>query len=126
MSNRPIILDYAQPRRGSDAVKFFYDRESDMNLVKTASGVYPFIDSDEKCDLELYTKTKIDRESDDDEAQFALRTDLRDNIAEMITKTDTIRESDDEVHWQLELLTKTYADRESDDEDPRYAKELYL
>ena len=114
MSNRPILLDYVQERKESCEVPFFYDREQDINIIKSAQGHRPFIDAPTSSILTI-TETRVKRESDDEE--YA--------CLELVTKTKADRERDDEEFCAMELLTKTSAERESDDESAYMLSELY-
>jgi len=105
--NRPIILDYAVDRNGSDNKCFKYDYSKDMNVVNKGNSIIPFIDSGNNA-VEIVTKTKVKRESDDEAYS---------NLLELSTKTEVDRESDDEETSQEEIFTKTFVERERDDED---------
>ncbi len=104
--NRPVILDNAVERIGVNNKAFEYDYSKDMNIVKKDKFTMPFIDV-EKISNELVTKTKVERESDDD--GFSL--------LELKSKTAVERERDDEDLLFAELESKTFVDRERDDED---------
>ena len=66
---------------------------------------------------EIYTKTEVIRESDE-EGKLPI-------LLDSIIKTFTQRETDSDESHPAELLTKTAAGRESDDDDKRFALELY-
>lgn len=104
--NKPIILDNAVERTGDGSNIFKYDYSKDMNVVKMENITIPFIDIGESS--ELLTKTKVDRESDDDEFR----------LLELLTKSAEDRERDDDEYMSFaELVSKTFVDRERDDED---------
>lgn len=105
--NRPIILDNIVVRSGSENKDYIYDYSKDMNVIKRGDSCIPFIDFDDHA-VELITKTRTERESDDE----ALN-----NVLELSTKTEVKRERDDEELFLLELATKTFVERERDDED---------
>ena len=102
--NRPIILDNAVERT-RDVKIFEYDYTKDMNIVKKDDITIPFIDIGSS--NEMMTKTKVERESDDE--AFSL--------LELETKTEIKREQDDEDPEFFELYSKTFVERERDDED---------
>lgn len=83
--NRPIILDNAVERIEDNKKDFEYDYSKDMNVVKMNNLTIPFIDIDTYSN-ELVTKTKVERESDDEEYR----------LLELLTKTAVERERDDE------------------------------
>ena len=103
---RPIILDNAINRIGDENKVFEYDYFKDMNVIKTKTISVPFIDSGNLA-VELETKTKVKRESDDE--AFSL--------LEICSKTEVERERDDEEISLAELVSKTFVGRERDDED---------
>ena len=104
---KPLILDYKISRCEEDnPIQYEYDLEQSLNVVQIEGVNKPFIEINSE-DVELMTKSKKDRESDDD--HFSL--------LELSTKTLVVRESDDERKDLLvELTTKTRAQREQDDE----------
>ena len=108
MSNRPILLDNACTRSTiDDKPIFIYDIQSDINVIKTEEGTIPFI-SLGQASIEAQTETRVQRESDDIEY----------NTMELMTKTEVLRERDDEQSFfSAELFSKTFVDRERDDED---------
>lgn len=127
MSNRPIILDYARNRRNESPVSFFYDYQQDINVISTAQGRIPFIETPASY-ISSHTQTRVDRESDDEEyscAELFTKTEASRESdddsscwCELLTKTDVHREQDDESRLSLaELISKTFVDRERDDED---------
>lgn len=104
---KPLVLNFTCLRNTTNQKKpFFYDNELNLNLIEINGFKIPFIDSPSISTPELYTKTKIDREDDEDSVR----------LVELQTKTLVERESDDDDFRLLELLTKTEAERESDDE----------
>lgn len=106
---KPLLFDYAINRTGDATPIFHYDKELNLNVVNTDNGAVPFIDIDSN-DIEMQTKTKIDRERDDDGM----------SLLELTTKTEVRREKDDDYSALLELTTKTLTQRERDDEDSAY------
>ncbi|WP_411679669.1 hypothetical protein [Clostridium thailandense] len=104
--NRPIILDNAIERDGDNNKIFEYDYSKDVNVVKMDKQVIPFIDMDTHFN-ELLTKTKVERECDDEDY----------SLSELYTKTERHRERDDEEMSFAELQSKTFVERERDDED---------
>ena len=114
MSNRPILLDYAQERKESHEIPFIYDREQDISILKSTQGNYPFIDAPVSSAMTL-TETRVKRESDDEEYR----------CLELVTKTEASRERDDEEYSAPELSTKTSEARENDDESAQMFSELY-
>lgn len=102
--NRPVILDYAISRKNEDGKSFVYDYSCDMNNQK-GDTTKRFIEASITACL-LQTKTRMQRESDDEEY----------NCLELLTKTEAGRERDDDCCC-LELLTKTDATREGDDDE---------
>lgn len=129
----PLIFDHIRQREKSlKPVVFEYSQEHDMNVVYINGHPVPFVQMTAKKDsysLELLTKTREEREEDDDRHDFL----------ELYTKTEEERESDDESFSflvnespegedpreiarfgqtpdLLELYTKTKQERESDDE----------
>lgn len=81
---KPLIFDYMQPRSEKNiSLKYEYDFERNINIVRTEDGIVPFIDMQSN-DLDLMTKTKVKQESDD--VHF---------FAELTTKTMVKTEEDD-------------------------------
>ncbi|MEN1970034.1 hypothetical protein WMZ97_18415 [Lentibacillus sp. N15] len=107
--NKPIILDSAVCRIGEDTKIFNYDYSLDMNVVKTGSVITPFIDYG-GISNEMVTKTKVERERDDEDF----------NYNELFSKTEVHRERDDENNLFLELESKTFVERERDDDSFNY------
>lgn len=132
-NNKPFLLTLAVERshHGTDKI-FHYDYERDENVLD-ANPAIPFIDAGHCAALQ--TITKSDRECDSDDDRI---------FSELYTKTDEIREQDDEelnlsksgirkvfadgenLKAYTELYTKTEDDRETDDEDPDPSPWLYL
>lgn len=104
---KPPVLNFACSRNIADQRKpFFYDDDSNLNLIEINGSKIPFVDIPTMSVPELYTKTKADRE-DDEESR---------GLVELQTKTLVWREDDDDDYRLLELLTETRIPRESDDE----------
>jgi len=82
---KPLILDYAEKRKGDIKTIYDYDFQKSLNVIEINGKRKPFIDSNRE-DISLLTKTKVKSESDDDE--FAL--------LELQTKTFVKQERDDE------------------------------
>lgn len=81
---KPLILDYVTNRKNNSGKKFFYNYESNLNVVKLLnSSVKPFVDMKED-KLELVTTTKEARERDDIDV----------DILELEGKTRVQREED--------------------------------
>ena len=115
MNDRPILLDYVYHRKKDNACPpFTYDRSQDINVIKTSTGIIPFIKSAQAV-IATQTETRVQRETDD--AEY--------NVSELMTKTEAIRERDDETMLCAELFTKTSAGRESDDDSLCSIAELY-
>ena len=103
--NRPILFDYATPKKINDNKIFRYDYSKDMNVLNVDTRK-SFIDAgDTLCGLE--GKTSARRKM----------TGKEFNLMELETKTEIDRERDDDEMFFLELISKTYVDRERDDED---------
>jgi hypothetical protein len=105
---KPPILNFACLRNTESQEKpFFYDNSSNLNLIEINGCIMPFVDAPTTPNPELYTKTRIDRETDEGSMR----------LVEFLTKTFVEREDDDEDYSRLlELMTKTKMLRESDDE----------
>jgi hypothetical protein len=106
--SKPVILHFAIPRKEDVRANYFYDYSKNLNVVEIDNNLVPFVDISVN-DLELMTKTAVEREEDDDEFR----------MLELETKTFVEREEDDDDNFSklhLELLTKTKIQRESDDE----------
>ena len=122
-NKKPLLLTFAVDRIHDVTGKIFhYDYSKDMNVLDADSTI-PFIEASHNASL--LTIAKSDRECDfDDDRCFS----------ELYTKTDEIREQDDEElnlsgialrnvetghsNAFTELYTKTEDNREMDDEDP--------
>lgn len=99
-----LILDFKVCRQEEDCtLPYEYDQESSMNVITVKSEKKPFIEL-RSTDVELMTKTKVQRENDDD--RF---------LGELGSKTEVRRERDDPRDTFLELMTKTFTVRERDD-----------
>lgn len=99
-----LILDFKICRHEEEATfPYEYDQESSMNVIAVNGEKKPFIDL-KSTDIELITKTKVQRENDDD--RF---------FSELGSKTEVKRERDDPRDTFLELMTKTFTVRERDD-----------
>ncbi len=98
---RPLILDYATNRKEVAEPKYTYDYSKSLNIISFNCRTLPFIDSNKE-EISLLTKTKVERESDDEEI----------DLLELKTKTEVKRERDDENHSLIELETKTFVSRE--------------
>lgn len=82
---KPLILDYAEKRRGDVKTIYDYDFQKSLNMIEVNGKKKPFIDSNRE-DISLLTKTKVKSESDDDEF----------TLLELQTKTFVKQERDDE------------------------------
>ncbi len=108
---KSVILNYAIERKGSNLKIYKYDFLESLNVISIPGNKsIAFIDST-KQDLELLTKTRAERESDDD--TFCSQLELQ-------TKTEVSRESEDALVSLLELTTKTFTNSERDDESLNY------
>ena len=127
----PFLAKTAQLRTGEGHIPGYYSDEMDMWVVETGNGPAPIItdgtlsqlltktrvsdedDDDSPFALELMTKTSQQLESDDDRPLFESN-----QLLQLLTKTDTVSEQDDnfEPNHYLELITKTYAQQERDDD----------
>ena len=84
---KPLILDFCEPRVGDEKPPYFYDESQDINVIELDNGeLIPFIVSNSP-GTELETKTEAKREQEDISPQLFL---------ELITKTRVERERDDE------------------------------
>lgn len=80
---------------------YYYDEKLNLNLINIGDQIIPYIKAPQ-LSAELLTKTRIERESDEN--------------AESLTKTCTDREQDDhDPYMFLDVFTKTKIARESDD-----------
>jgi hypothetical protein len=125
----PYLTKAATARTGDDKIPGYYSNELDMWVVDTVEGPKPIIA--EGALSELLTKTKVNAEQDDEAiwmlemmtktAQNVEQDDDRpweqSHLLQLMTKTDTISERDDncEINHLLELMTKTEAQQERDD-----------
>lgn len=82
---KPLILDYAEKRKGDITTIYDYDFQKSLNVIEINGQKKPFIDSNRE-DISLLTKTKVKSESDDDEF----------TLLELQTKTFVKQERDDE------------------------------
>lgn len=104
---RPLILDFAVNRSQVGEVLFSYDNTLNLNVIKNNQKVSPYVDAGADR-LEIATVTKVKNEGSDHSY----------NLLELVTKTDAIRERDDQKpNEALELITKTAVASERDDED---------
>jgi len=102
---KPLILDFKLPRlEAENPITYNYDPTSSLNVVSVNGLTKPFIDL-KFSDIELMTKTRAERERDDDAF-----------LSELGTKTEAHRERDDPSNNLLELETKTLQARERDDQ----------
>ena len=114
---RPLILDYAVDRKQEGQVIFSYDNTLNLNVVRTGEKANPYVDAD-TAGLELTTVTKVKNEGND----------VSYNMLELLTKTDVVRERDDQKQSEcLELITKTSVERERDKTTPivRYGTRIF-
>ncbi|CAK8712278.1 hypothetical protein GMJAKD_01530 [Candidatus Electrothrix aarhusensis] len=96
VKNKPLIFDFAKnSTQAEETVPYFkYNYEKNLNVIQSQDKKeIPFILMQNKNQCtphELLTKTRQDREADDDD------------FAELITKTATNREQDDDdfVYYQ--------------------------
>lgn len=91
---------------------FHYDYYTDMNI---RSGE-PFIENGKRYDRELFTKTELTPERDDEEIKSSCFFHM-----ETLTHVDGERDDEDDESFSLvELFSKTFEDRERDDEEDSY------
>lgn len=127
----PFLANAGTPRTGEDRLPGYYCEQQQMWLVDTVQGALPIInkqalsqlktktradgEDDDDCQLvlELTTKTYQQIESDDD-----TRPNGFNNLLQLVTKTDSIDEADDNnsAAQLLELVTKTKVQQEADDD----------
>lgn len=131
----PFLAKAGTPRTGEDQLPGYYCEQEKMWVVDTEQGARPIIDAqarsqlliktqaqeeeddDSYVALELMTKTHQQVESDDDTwpTRFG-------NLLQLVTKTDSVQEVDDNysANQLLELVTKTKIQAEADDDDFQY------
>ena len=101
---KPLILDFKiEKTEDPSLAPYTYSFADSMSMIKVDGELRPFIDN-ECHSLELQTKTKTHRETDDQPHNL-----------ELGTKTETRRERDDLHNTLLELMSKTFTSRERDD-----------
>lgn len=107
----PFLVRAGTPRTGEDLLPGHYCEEQKMWVVETKHGTLPIIN--EQVLSQLVTKTYQRTESDDDTWPIG-----HSNLLQLVTKTDSIKEIDDNylASQLLELVTKTSAQMETDDE----------
>jgi len=103
-----LILDFAKERSQEVQPFFKYDYNKNLNIIHSNNDQIPFISMKSNSSMELLTKTDNLREQDDDTLCFL----------ELYTKTKQDREIDDDDYYSL--LTKTFQNREQDDNDIVY------
>lgn len=103
---KPLILDHAIQRKDTEESYFIYDYSMSLNVVNLDGRTIPFIALN-NTEIQLLTKTKVKRESDDEDI----------NVLELDTKTEKSRERDDIDNSLVELFTKTFVDKEKDDDE---------
>ncbi|MGK0416989.1 hypothetical protein [Haliea sp.] len=126
--NSPFLARESISRTTESEIPGYYCERKQMWVIDTPRGPVPIIiahslqqtsnqlrDSGEKAtydSLELLTKTRQERESDDDS------TSLSNELIQLLTKTETVREADDNYETSniLELVTKTDTQKEVDDD----------
>lgn len=127
----PFLARSGKNRTGEDKLPGYYSDDQQMWVVETEQGVLPIIneqalsqlmtktrvhneeDDDNNLALELITKTHQQLESDDDTGPMGCN-----NLLQLVTKTETIQEVDDNYSASqlLELVTKTKVEQEADDD----------
>lgn len=135
MAKSPFLAAAATVRTGEDKIPGYYSAELDMWVVDTPDGVRPIIA--EGALSELFTKTKVNVEQDDEACwQLEVMTKTftkvesddehpqeQNHLLQLMTKTDANVERDDrsDVNHLLELITKTSVELERDDNgDPTF------
>ncbi|MBP5981763.1 MAG: hypothetical protein KA748_16345 [Halomonas sp.] len=127
----PFLAKSGKPRTGEDQLPGYYCEQHQMWVVETDQGVLPIIN--EQTLSQLMTKTRVHNEEDDDNylalslitkthQQLESDDDTRpmgyNNLLQLVTKTDSIQEVDDNFSASqlLELVTKTATKQEVDDD----------
>lgn len=127
----PFLARTGKTRTGEDQLPGYYCDEQQMWVVDTEQGVLPIIN--EQALSQLMTKTRVNNEEDDDNylalelitkthQQLESDDDTRpmgcNNLLQLVTKTDSIQEVDDNYSASqlLELVTKTKVEQEADDD----------
>jgi len=82
---KPLILDFAEKRKGDVKTVYDYDFEKSLNVIEINGKKKPFIASNRE-DISLLTKTKVRSESDDETHC----------LLQLQTKTFVKQERDDE------------------------------
>lgn len=101
---RPLILDFIEKRiEENSIINYEYDNSLSMNVIISNGEKKAFIDF-QIADIELVTKTRAQRENDDNHSN-----------SEIITSTKVSRERDDLTNSFLEVSTKTFTKRERED-----------
>lgn len=129
-SKSPFLARAGLLRTGEREIPGYYCERQQMWVIDTVEGPQPIID--ERTLSQLLTKTRVNDE-DDDDTYLALelmtktlqqlegdddRTYGPNSLLQLLTKTDTIEEADDnfEANHLLELVTKTNTQQEADDD----------
>lgn len=127
----PFLAKAGTPRTGEDQLPGSYCEQQKMWVVETEHGTQPIIN--EQALSQLLTKTRANEEEDDDsylalelitkthqqlESDDETRPTGYCNLLQLVTKTDTIQEVDDNssASQLLELVTKTKVEQEADDD----------
>ena len=122
---RPLIFDFCVPRTSeSQKPVYVYDFKKNLNVIKIGEKLVPLVNAD-KVNYEMLTKTEANREADDEISEAKTNyfqnngTSTRERkyqkIVELETFTRIEREGNDNSMF-LELMTKTDTERERDDE----------
>lgn len=129
--NSPFLANAGTLRTGEDRLPGYYCEQQQVWVVDTEQGAQPIIN--EQALSQLKTKTRADGEEDDD-CQLALElttktylqierdddTDPRgfNNLLQLVTKTDSNEEVDDNhsAAQLLDMVTKTKVRQEADDD----------
>lgn len=127
----PFLARTGKTRTGEDQLPGYYCDDQQMWVVETEQGVLPIIN--EQALSQLMTKTRVHNEEDDDNI-FALELITKthqqiesdddtgprgcNNLLQLVTKTDSVQEVDDNYSacQLLELVTKTKVEQEADDD----------
>lgn len=128
----PFLAKAGTPRIGEDKLPGYYCDQQKMWVIETRQGTQPIIN--ENVLSQLQTKTRA-HEEEDDESYIALdlmtKTNHQiesddeswptryNNILQLVTKTDSIQEADDNISTGqlLGMVTKTKVQQEADDDD---------
>jgi hypothetical protein len=102
----PFLVKFAIKRSPTNPLPGHYSEKRSLTVIKLKNEYIPLIEAGTQL-AELLTKTKVDRESDDNDIG---------SLPELMTKTFIERERDDDLSSIIkETLTKTEVERERDE-----------